>query len=137
VVKRIYSFILTFLTFTSFAIPAYADSACAGGNTGFNFSLLCSFGGNNLSTGTLVGRVISLLLLVAVLIALVFLVIGGIRWITSGGDKTKLESARGHLVAAIVGLIVALLAYLIINVVLHLFGLNAGGVSNFNVPTLR
>lgn len=136
--KKISSIVIGIFLPLVMAVPAYADSACANSGSGFNFYLLCQFGqpGGTLSTGSIIGRVVALLLLAAVLVALIFLVVGGIRWITSGGDKTKLDSARSHIVAAIVGLVIALLAYLIINVILQAFGLNAGGISNFNLPSI-
>ncbi len=64
---------------------------------------------------TNIGRVISagfaLLLVVAGLLAFVFLLLGGLQWITSGGDKAGLEGARNKIVHAIVGLIVVFSAW--------------------------
>jgi hypothetical protein len=112
------------------ALPAFAATTidpCPPGN----FNRLCSAFNPN-DTGRLVGVVINILLIAAVLIALFFLIWGGIRWITSGGDKTKVEEARKHIVAAIIGLIVAFLAYFIIQVVLNIFGL--GGINSLTIP---
>ena len=78
---------------------------------------------------------LDLLFVFAVIFALIMILIAALAWITSGGDKTKLDSARSHIVAAIVGLVIALLAYLIINVVLTIFGVG-NGLSNFTLPTL-
>ena len=74
------------------------------------------------------------MLVLAVLLCLFFLIIGGIRWITSGGDKAKLESARGTITAALIGLIVSFLAYFFLNVVVFLFTKNT--VTNLTIPTL-
>jgi hypothetical protein len=79
------------------------------------FGKLCNLTAGNL--GTTIGRVITILLIVAVIISVIFLIWGGIRWITSGGDKGKVDSARGTIVAAIVGLILAFLAFFIVNVI--------------------
>jgi hypothetical protein len=65
-------------------------------------------------------------------LALFFLIWGGIRWITSGGDKGKVEEARKHIVAAIIGLVVAFLAYFIIQIILTIFGL--GSISTLQIP---
>ncbi|MCL5439152.1 MAG: hypothetical protein M1268_04150 [Patescibacteria group bacterium] len=83
--------------------------------------------------GPMVGRVIIAVIIIAIIIAVFFLIIGGIRWITSGGDKSKVEGARNQIVAAIVGLIIAILAYFIISFVAQLFGIN---ITNLTIPPL-
>lgn len=95
------------------------------------FDPLCRIGFTDF--GTIVGRIIILILIIAIVISLVFLIYGGIRWILSGGDKTAVESARNHIVAAIVGLVVALLAFFIIRVVLGLLGIN---ILDFELPRI-
>src|SRR5690348_12171649 len=65
--------------------------------------------------GQVVGRVITAAFVLAVLVALVFLVYGGVKWITSGGDKAAVESARNTIVAAVVGLVIVFLAYFILS----------------------
>lgn len=95
------------------------------------FKLCSSFGAD--SIGRIVGTALTILLVAAVIIALFFLVYGGIRWITSGGDKAKVESARSHVIAAIVGLIIAFVAYFIVQIILSIFGL--GDVSQLKLPS--
>lgn len=104
---------------------------CPGVEQGQNFSSLCNFDPNNL--GSLISKIIVVLLIVAVVIAVFFLIWGGIKWITSGGDKQGVESARNHIIAAIVGLIVAFLAFLIINIIGGLFGIS---LTNLVLPNL-
>ncbi len=86
------------------------------------FSGLCKMDANNI--GTVISTAITIVLIFAAVIALFFLVWGGIRWITSGGDKAKVEGARNTIIAAIVGLVLALLAFFIIQIVLGFFGLS-------------
>ena len=118
---------IAYLTLTVSAHAA-AGSICPKGQ----FAPLCNL---KLDQGNdLVGRIVTILLIVAIVLALIFLVIGGIRWITSGGDKGKLESARGTVTAAVVGLVVALSAFLILNIVTYFF-LN-GSISSFDIPTI-
>jgi|SRR3989344_3472680 len=83
---------------------------------------------------SIVSFVFNLLIIVALLISLIFLIYGGIKWITSGGDKAAVESARNTVVAAIVGLVIVLLTWVIINFVLQLLGLS--GLGNLNLPNL-
>ena len=63
----------------------------------------------------------------AVILALFFLIWGGINYITSEGDKQKLAQARQKIVFALIGLIIAFLAYLIISIIGNFFGINLLG----------
>lgn len=96
------------------------------------FDVLCKF--TSAGFGSIVSLVVTLLFVIAVIVALVFLIYGGIKWIISGGDKAALDSARNHIVAAIVGLIIVFLAYFIIQVLLGFFGLS---LVNLTLPTLK
>lgn len=60
--------------------------------------------------------IISLLFVLGVIFALSYLIYGGIRWILSKGDKTKLEEARSHVIAAIVGVVIVAAAFFFINI---------------------
>ncbi len=66
---------------------------------------------------------ITLLFIAATLLALAFLIYGGIRWITSGGDKTGVENARKTITYAIIGLVISFLAFFIINIIGAFFGI--------------
>lgn len=53
--------------------------------------------------GKLVSNGLQLGLIVASILVLLYLLWGGIQWITSGGDKNALESAKNRITAALVG----------------------------------
>ena len=72
----------------------------------------------------IVGNALTLLLIVAVILTLVYLLLGGIAWIQSGGDKQKLSQARSRLTYAIVGLVVALASFFILNIIGFIFKVN-------------
>lgn len=63
----------------------------------------------------------TIFLMVATTLALIFLVWGGIEWITSGGDREKIQLAQKRMVYAAIGLVVTLSAFMIINVFGYLF----------------
>lgn len=65
---------------------------------------------------------ITLLFIVATLLALFFLIYGGIRWITSGGSKEGIDAARKTITYAIIGLVISFLAFFIINTIGNFFG---------------
>jgi cbb3-type cytochrome oxidase subunit 3 len=50
--------------------------------------------------------------------------VGGIKWITSGGDKGQMESARKTLGNAIIGIVVVFCLYAVVNIVGCFFGIN-------------
>lgn len=90
---------------------------CSNANAQFNKLCLLSTS----QFGTTVGTVINFIFVIATIVALFYLIYGGLKWILSEGDKGAVETARGHIVAAIVGLIVIFLAYFIINILLGFF----------------
>lgn len=98
-----------------------------------NKALQAACAGDGLSLGAVLGFVITIAFVIAVLIALFFLIWGGIKWITSGGDKAGVETARNQIIAAIIGLIIVFLAFFILNLVLGLFGLS---LFELELPTL-
>jgi hypothetical protein len=77
--------------------------------------------------GIIINTVINLLLVAAVLIGLLFLIWGGIDYITSEGQKEKISRARRKIMFALIGIIVAFLAFAAISFVQTLFGVNLLG----------
>ena len=56
------------------------------------------------------------------IIAVIMLIWGGVRYIISGGDSKKVTDAKNTILYAILGLVVALLSYAIVNFVLNIVG---------------
>lgn len=61
-------------------------------------------------------------------LAIIFLIIGGIRYILARGDEKAAKGAKDQITAAIIGLVIALLAVAIVIIIGNLFN-----VSNLNV----
>ena len=59
---------------------------------------------------------------IAGVVAMFFIIWGGISWITSGGEKEKIEEARKKIVYALIGLVIIFMSYLIVKTVGGLFG---------------
>jgi hypothetical protein len=78
----------------------------------------------SLTVGGIVSGLIRLVLVVAALVFFFILVIGGIRWIASGGDKAQTENARNQITAALVGLVIVFAAWAIVQLVNTFFGIN-------------
>ena len=64
-------------------------------------------------------RITNTVLLIVGLISVIMLVYGGLRYILSGGDSKKVTDAKNTVIYAIIGLIISLLAYAIVNFVLN------------------
>lgn len=81
--------------------------------------------------GLFISRVINVALLIAAILVFVYMVWGGIQWITSGGDKAKTEEARGRITAALIGLAVVAAAWAVMLIIQYFFGLDIfGGTTN-------
>ena len=55
---------------------------------------------------------------VAGVIAVIFVVVGGVQYMTSSGDAGKIKKAKDTILYAIIGLIVCVLSYAIVNFVI-------------------
>lgn len=78
---------------------------------------------------------IGLALVIAAIVFFFILVIGGIRWILSGGDKAQTEAARNQITAALVGLVIVFAAWAIVQLIQAFFGIQILG--GFNIPTIK
>lgn len=76
---------------------------------------------NNKSLTGSLSTIVNVLLFILGAIAVIMVVVGGIRYVTSDGDPGKAKSARDTILYAIVGIVVALLAYAIVNFVIKSF----------------
>jgi hypothetical protein len=112
------------------ARSVFAAQLCPAGQ----FSALCNINIANGGGTTFVTSIVTILLILAILLALFFFIWGGIRWITSGGDKQKIDQARATLTASIVGLIIAFISFFIVNFISYLF--TGQAISSFALPTL-
>ena len=77
--------------------------------------------------GLLLSRFVGLLLIAAGIAAFFYLLLGGIQWITSGGDKAGIEAAREKITAALIGLAIVVTAWAIFLIIQRFFGLNILG----------
>src|SRR3989344_5897315 len=122
-IKKTSSFIKLLIIGLMFGLPGLA-LAQGDVNRGRNsVRLLFPVGGlsgANTLTGPsgLIYRVISLLLFVAGGLAVVFVIIGGYQYITSGGNEEQSEKGKKTLLNAVIGVVVIVMAYVIINVVI-------------------
>lgn len=91
-----------------------------GNRLGTNFGL-------NFFTNNLANLIISLALFTLFTASLIFLIIGGIKWITSGGDKEGTAKAKNTVTYAIIGLALGLASFIFVSILGKFFSLNLVG----------
>ncbi|OGY17499.1 MAG: hypothetical protein A2784_01960 [Candidatus Chisholmbacteria bacterium RIFCSPHIGHO2_01_FULL_48_12] len=83
--------------------------------------------------GSLLGGAVGAAIVIALMLAFLYLIMGGIQWITSGGDKAKTEEARDRITTALVGLAIVAAAWAIMRLVGFFFGIDPFAL---NIPTV-
>ena len=79
------------------------------------------------SLGKFVGALTQLLFILAGVLVFVYLVWGGIQWLTSGGDSSSTQQARDRITAALIGLAIIAIAYAITLIIQAFFGITIIG----------
>jgi Type IV secretion system pilin len=79
---------------------------------------------------TVFGNVVSAALGLAAIVLFVLLLMGGFKYITSGGDPKAVESAQKTITSAIIGLVLILVSYLILVLITNITGVD---VTNFKI----
>jgi len=80
--------------------------------------------GGNLTVAGLISSLINGAILISAIAVLLYLILGGFQWLTSGGDKSKTESARNKITSALIGLLIVIASWALFNLVLQFFGIN-------------
>lgn len=94
-----------------------ADDVCKGVGTatgGFG----CSAPSESVTVNNVIGTAINILSAVVGVVAVIMIVIGGFKYVTSGGDASSVSSAKQTIIYAIIGLVVAAAARIIATFVL-------------------
>ncbi|MBH1980718.1 hypothetical protein I8H83_05585 [Candidatus Saccharibacteria bacterium] len=118
----------TLLTTTAIAVALSVGLVLGGGYVAFASTASQIQGGlNNVgggSGGNLqdgIQTVINLLLFLIGVISVIAIIIGGIRYTTSNGDAGQTKAAKDTIMYAVIGLIVAIMAYAIVRWVVNVF----------------
>lgn len=76
-------------------------------------------------------NVINSLFALAGVVGVFFIVMAGLKFLTSGGDPTRVEQAKRTMTYAIIGLVVVLLSFFIIKVIANVT--NTDCINKFNL----
>lgn len=76
---------------------------------------------NLFGDGGLFQTITNVLLFIIGAISVIMLIIGGIRYVVSGGDSSAVTGAKNTILYAVIGIVVAILAYAMVNFVITSF----------------
>ena len=95
-----------------------SGSASAQVSEGINTATTSEMKGKSIDGDNgLIKTVVNVLLWAVGILSVIMIIFSGLRYITSAGDATKTKSAQSTLTYSVVGLIVAIMAYAIVNMV--------------------
>ena len=115
--KRILCFIISLMLALSMLVfTASADDIC--NNRAIPEEIRLSSGcngGSNKQIDNVIVNIINAIILVAGIVAVIFVLVGGVNYITSAGDTGKIEKAKKTILYACIGLAICALAFAIVN----------------------
>ena len=92
--------------------------------------------GITLEMGDVVAIIIRAVLWLVGILAVAFIIYGGVKYSMSQGDSAKVKSAKDTIMYAVIGLIVAILAYVIVGFVVERIGGGKGAApTDDEIPT--
>ena len=101
------------------ATPLVSDSVSAQVNKGLDMTKTKDTESRTIDgSDGLVKTVINIMLWVIGIISVIMIIIGGIRYATSNGDSNAVTGAKNTIMYAVIGLVIAIFAYAIVNFVL-------------------
>lgn len=75
-------------------------------------------GVNGNSVFNVIKGIINLLITIAGIVSVIMIIVGGIKYSTSGGDSSAISSGKDTLVYAVIGLVISIMSFAIVNFVL-------------------
>lgn len=125
-------FVPVFALGLSLAVPSLQPTALAqcsiDGSGGLQAGANCAKGDDQqaelFGDGGIFRTITNVLLFIIGAISVIMLIIGGIRYVVSGGDSGAVTAAKNTILYAVIGIIVALLAYALVNFVIGSFAAN-------------
>ena len=128
--RRVHTFLLAIASFTTLVSLSASPVAFAGTSVlgdackdpASASSVICKQSTDaETKTQEFITNLLNLLFFAIGIIAVIMIIIGGIRYTTSNGDSSQITGAKNTILYAVVGLIVALLASAIVNFVIGRF----------------
>jgi hypothetical protein len=97
-------------------VGASAKTQLCQGATGSN---TCTKQGEQNDLKVVITNVVNILLFIVGAVSVIIIVVGGLRYVTSGGANSAVSGAKNTILYAVVGVVVAFMAYAIVNFVVN------------------
>ena len=113
------------MTCAVFGVSVLSTASLSGGasaqvSEGINTATTSEMKGKSIDgKDGLIKTVVNVLLWAVGILSVIMIIFSGFRYITSAGDASKTKSAQSTLIYSVVGLIVAIMAYAIVNMVIN------------------
>ena len=129
-IKKLNLLIISVLALSVFALPAFASAQdqirgglCQGAKN-LKFGAAdntagCDATANEGGLNALITKIVNIISVLVAIIAVIMIIVGGFKYIASGGDSSKVTGAKNTILYAIIGLIVVALAQFIVKFVLN------------------
>lgn len=129
--------IATILTFVGAFAVVPATSVLAAPKDEITKGLNSAKTGGSADVPTIIQTIVNVLLFITGAVAVIMIVIGGLKYVTSNGDSSQLTSAKNTIMYSVIGLIVAIMAYAIVNFAVAAFtdGGTGGGSGSSSTGT--
>jgi hypothetical protein len=126
-VKRMRLAIAVLLVGAAILLPAtlYAqdiqNSLCAGANLDVDSNCQTGITGEEASStiNDIIATVINIFSFVVGVVSVIMIIVGGFRYITSGGDSNNVTAAKNTILYAIIGLVIVALAQTVVRFILR------------------
>lgn len=145
-IKKFRSFILVGIMSLSFGAPVLAPALAGVASAETIQQSLCkgvdnaATGGSATDCGTagktgtadlsgIAQKIVNIFSIIVGIVAVIMIIYGGFKYITSGGDSGNVSSAKNTLIYAIIGLIIVALAQIIVHFVINTATSSTTGVS--------
>lgn len=103
---------------TVFAQANIQGSLCDGANLEVGSTAGCDPQGTTDKVNSTIALVINIFSVVVGVVAVIMIIIGGLKYITSSGDSNNITSAKNTILYAIIGLVVVALSQFVVKFVL-------------------
>jgi heme/copper-type cytochrome/quinol oxidase subunit 2 len=107
-------FVLAAILLTPLLAGAQTNTATPGNGT---VTIGPPWGTGPKNINELIGNITNWVLGIAGAVAVLFIIISGLRYITAGGDSKQTEAAKSSLRNAIIGLVIVVVAFLVVQII--------------------
>ena len=129
--KKSLAFITTAATFLAATTQSFAQSAAPLIRQNNNFV------NANTRVENIPTLIVNIISAVAIVLAVVYLMFGGIKLITAKGDRAAVESARKHIFSAVIGLVVVFGVFVLIQFIFNILGAENPLSKGFTLPSIN